>query len=65
MEGNRLVHHEQRLSVLLFMHAHVGQGKQVLQGHEKGIRGLPDVNHSGMKGYHCAFKGFHKNGGKR
>jgi len=50
MEGNRLVHHEQRLSSLLFMHAHVGQGKQVSQGYEKGSRGPSSVNRNGMKG---------------
>ena len=32
------------------MHAHVGSGKQVSQGHEKGSRGPSSVNRNGMKG---------------
>ena len=32
------------------MYAHVGQGKQVSQGYEKGSRGPSSVNCNGMKG---------------
>jgi CheY-like chemotaxis protein len=32
------------------MHVHVGQGKQVSQGYEKGSRGPSSVNRNGMKG---------------
>jgi uncharacterized protein YlaI len=64
MEGNRLVHHEQRISALLFVHAHVGSGKQVLQGDKRGIYASPEVGRSSIKGCYCALKGFHKDGGK-
>jgi len=50
MEGYRLVHHEQRLSALLFMHAQMGQGKQVSQGNEKGTRGYANAIRSGIRG---------------
>jgi len=49
MEGNRLVHHELRLSSVLFLHAYLGQGKQVSQGNEEGTQGFPDANQSGMR----------------
>ena len=32
------------------MHTHVGRGKQVSQGYEKGSRGPSSVNRNGMKG---------------
>ena len=49
MEGNRLVHHEQRLSALFFVHAHVGSGKQVSQGDKRGIHASPEVSRRGLK----------------
>jgi len=49
MEGNRLVHHEQRLSALLFVHAHVGSGQQISQGNERRNRRFPDVIRRGLK----------------
>jgi len=49
MEGNRLVHHERRISALLFVHAHVGSGKQVSLEVKRGIHATPEVGRSGIR----------------
>ena len=47
------------------MSAHVGPGKQVLQGDKREVYASLEVGRSGLKGYYWAIKGFHKDGGKR
>jgi hypothetical protein len=49
MEGYRLVHYEQRLSALLFMHAQMGQGKQVLHADKRRIQAAAEVTRSCIK----------------
>ena len=62
MEGNRLVHHERRISALLFVHAHVGSGKPISQEVKRGFDVTPDVGRSGIRAAASHSKNFIKMG---
>ena len=43
------MHHKQRLSSLLFLHAYLGQGKQVSQGDKREVYVSPKVGRSSLR----------------